>query len=144
MRLWSLHPKYLDSVGLVACWRESLLAQKVLLGKTVGYTRHPQLIRFRNTPDPVKSIGAFLTTLWDESQRRNYSFDKSKIIYPHLHIQILVTEGQLYYELERLKAKVELRSPDWMPHLLGQDIIEANPILDIVEGPVEEWERLIL
>ena len=27
MRLWTLHPKYLDAAGLVALWREALLAQ---------------------------------------------------------------------------------------------------------------------
>ena len=43
MRLWSLHPKYLDKLGLLGLWRESLLAQKVLLGKTKGYKNHPQL-----------------------------------------------------------------------------------------------------
>lgn len=32
MRLWSLHPSYLDAVGLVALWREGLLARKVLQG----------------------------------------------------------------------------------------------------------------
>ncbi|HEU5178767.1 MAG TPA: pyrimidine dimer DNA glycosylase/endonuclease V, partial [Burkholderiales bacterium] len=32
MRLWSLHPKYLDARGLVALWREALLAQAVLRG----------------------------------------------------------------------------------------------------------------
>ena len=37
MRLWSLRPKYLDSQGLVALWREGLLAQAVLRGKTRGY-----------------------------------------------------------------------------------------------------------
>jgi len=47
MRLWSLHPSYLDPQGLVAVWREGLLAQAVLRGQTTGYTRHPQLARFR-------------------------------------------------------------------------------------------------
>jgi hypothetical protein len=36
MRLWTLHPKYLDARGLVALWREALLAQKVLRGATRG------------------------------------------------------------------------------------------------------------
>lgn len=31
MRLWSIHPCYLDSKGLIALWRESLLAQACLL-----------------------------------------------------------------------------------------------------------------
>ena len=41
MKLWSIHPKYLDAKGLVALWREALLAQKVLDGKTEGYKNHP-------------------------------------------------------------------------------------------------------
>lgn len=56
MRLWSVHPKYLDTRGLTACWREGLLARKVLLGQTKGYRNHPQLIRFRNTQNPVAAV----------------------------------------------------------------------------------------
>ena len=52
MRLWTLHPRYLDARGLVALWREALLAQKVLRGKTRGYRAHPQLQRFREQADP--------------------------------------------------------------------------------------------
>lgn len=37
MRLWSIHPRYLDTKGLVALWRETLLlAQAVLFGNTKG------------------------------------------------------------------------------------------------------------
>ena len=50
MRLWSVHPKYLDARGLVALWREALLAQAVLRGRTNGYVHHPQLQRFRTQP----------------------------------------------------------------------------------------------
>jgi hypothetical protein len=46
MRLWSVHPRYLDRQGLTAAWREALLAQKVLTGTTRGYRNHPQLVRF--------------------------------------------------------------------------------------------------
>ena len=52
MRIWSLHPRYLDAKGLVAVWRETLLAKHVLEGKTKGYKNHPQLNRFRE----VKNI----------------------------------------------------------------------------------------
>ena len=37
MRLWTIHPRYLDSRGLVALWRESLLARAVLRSQTRGY-----------------------------------------------------------------------------------------------------------
>ena len=54
MRLWSLDPAHLDRQGLVACWREALLAQAVLAGRTRGYRHHPQLERFRVVPGPVE------------------------------------------------------------------------------------------
>ena len=54
MRLWSIHPKYLDTKGLLAVWREALLAKKVLENKTKGYKNHPQLERFKQQNDPLK------------------------------------------------------------------------------------------
>ena len=56
MRLWSLHPKYLDSKGLVAVWREGLLALEVLKGNTKGYRSHPQLTRFLQEGNPVETM----------------------------------------------------------------------------------------
>ncbi len=79
MRLWSLHPKYLDSIGLVALWRESLLAKKVLENKTKGYNKHPQLIRFRNSKDSLIAINTFLYFIFQESLNRNFNFNKNKI-----------------------------------------------------------------
>ena len=143
MRLWSVHPKYLDAAALVACWREALLAQKVLFGQTKGYKNHPQLLRFRNTQDATLSIGAFLLAIWQESQIRAYSFDKSRIVCPDKHIQMLVTDGQLRYEFEHLKAKVKLRSPEWMCHLMDVQEIEPNPIFQIEKGAIAEWEKII-
>ena len=60
MRLWSIHPSYLDVKGLGAAWREALLAQKVLEGLTRGYKNHPQLLRFKQAEDPLSAIGTFL------------------------------------------------------------------------------------
>ena len=37
IRIWTLHPKYLDAKGLVAVWREALLAKHVLENKAKGY-----------------------------------------------------------------------------------------------------------
>jgi hypothetical protein len=56
MRLWSIHPGYLDAKGLVALWREALLAQNVLLRNTKGYKKHPQLEQFNNTSNPIGAI----------------------------------------------------------------------------------------
>ena len=68
MRLWTVHPRYLDAKGLVAAWREALLAQAVLVGVTRGYRQHPQLIRFSSHPEPIPAVGAFLTGLAEEGE----------------------------------------------------------------------------
>ena len=79
MRLWSLHPRYLDPQGLVALWREALLARAVLRGKTRGYRNHPQLARFRAHRSPRAAISAYLGAVHDEAVQRGYSFDARKI-----------------------------------------------------------------
>ena len=79
MRLWTLHPRYLDAKGLVALWREGLLAQKVLQGATRGYRQHPQLVRFREAPDSVAAIATYLQSVVAEASERGYTFDATKI-----------------------------------------------------------------
>src|SRR5687768_9974601 len=98
MRLWTLHPRYLDPKGLVACWREALLAQKVLSGATRGYRNHPQLLRFRSASDPMAAIAAFLHGIAIEAERRGYKFDIRKIAETRSAEKILETRGQLDYE----------------------------------------------
>lgn len=80
MRIWSLHPSHLDRMGLVACWRETLLAQAVLAGRTKGYRNHPQLDRFRAQPEPLDAVGAYLSAVADEARARGYRFDASRIL----------------------------------------------------------------
>lgn len=79
MRIWSLHPSLLDRRALVACWRETLLTQKVLRGLTRGYTNHPQLIRFRAHPQPLEAVATYLSGLADEADARGYSFNRALI-----------------------------------------------------------------
>ena len=103
MRLWSLHPSYLDRQGLLACWREGLLARKVLLGHTKGYRNHPQLQRFKARADALSALDGYLLGIFEESLRRGYSFDRSKIGDCPIELKLTVTDGQLKYELEHLK-----------------------------------------
>lgn len=144
MRLWSLDPFLLDRAALVAGWRESLLAQKVLAGGTTGYRRHPQLTRFRAHAEPLAAIGAYLTGLQTEATARSYRFDASRILQPRGLddlARIPVTEGQLAYELEHLRRKVTSRAPDWLFRLPGaQEVVPAHPALRAVPGDVEPWE----
>jgi hypothetical protein len=145
MRLWSLHPRYLDARGLVAVWREALLAQAVLRGRTRGYTHHPQLLRFRETGDPVQSIAAYLWVVHDEAANRGYSFDRRKIgrfSNSRDKIQrIPVTLGQLRYEWKHLQMKLKLRDPEWLASLSKRDNADPSPLFCAIAGSVETWEK---
>ena len=142
MRLWTLHPKYLDRIGLVAVWREALLAQKVLQGATEGYRNHPQLTRFRAQPDPPACIGSYLEEVLRESVRRGYRFDPSKIGEARAAGPIAETEGQLQYEWQHLLGKLKARSPGSCARLAKINQPESHPLFATVPGGVAEWERV--
>ena len=141
MRLWTLHPKYLDSRGLVALWREALLAQAVLRGETRGYLHHPQLIRFRETLSPAGAIAAYLHSVHAESLRRGYRFDATRIAAAEGAEHIVVTRGQLDYEWAYLKEKLRVRSPAWLASIQAISRPDPHPLFTIVPGPVAAWER---
>jgi hypothetical protein len=142
MRLWSLHPQYLDARGLVALWREALLAKAVLAGRTRGYTRHPQLERFRGSPDPIAAIDYYLLVVHAEAARRGYSFNREKLGNIGIPFLIPVTEGQLRYELEHLKRKLQARDPKQFELIKNVELPESHPLFRLVEGGVEQWERV--
>lgn len=142
MRLWSLHPKYLDATGLVALWREALLAKKVLEGSTRAYAAHPQLIRFRKTKNPSSAINAYLSKIYDEARARNYNFNPSKISYHSFVDKIPVTDGQIEYERRHLAEKLGVRSPQMLIGINAAEGILPHPIFKIVPGDVENWERI--
>ena len=142
MRLWSIHPSYLDPKGLVALWREALLAQQVLLGNTKGYRHHPQLIRFRNTPDPAATIGCYLTGVAAEAGRRGYCFDQGKIASAASVKRIPVTTGQLAYEMRHLLSKLKQRNPDFFIRARSEKQIQVHPLFTSVQGNVEAWEAI--
>jgi Pyrimidine dimer DNA glycosylase len=142
MRLWSLHPSLLDQKGLVALWRESLLAQKVLQGKTKGYRSHPQLERFRKCPAPLTAITAYLWVVHDEAGQRGYSFDSARISRRRRPIALTVTQGQLNYEFEHLKSKLRQRDPERYRTLRHVEEVIPHPLFTIIAGKIEPWERV--
>jgi hypothetical protein len=141
MRLWSLHPSLLDRAGLVALWREALLAQKVLCGATKGYRHHPQLERFRQSPNPARAIANYLWSVADEAKERGYHFDVSRIAAPRRMFTIPVTTGQLAYELTHLKQKLRRRDPKRLQLISKRDPVKVNSTFETVEGPIAPWER---
>jgi hypothetical protein len=141
MRLWSIHPQYLDPQGLVALWREALLAQAVLLGKTRGYRHHPQLLRFQNANSPVRAIGTYLTYVCDEAECRGYTFDSSRIAHRGRRNRLMVTTSQLSFERQHLQLKLGVRSPEWRSALLAARVVVSHPMFTIRKGAIEVWER---
>ncbi|HUF89189.1 MAG TPA: pyrimidine dimer DNA glycosylase/endonuclease V [Gemmatimonadota bacterium] len=140
MRLWSLHPRHLDARGLVALWREGLLAQKVLLGETRGYRHHPQLDRFRRADDPTDAIARYLESVAAEALERGYCFDRSRIRAAG-EVRLPVTAGQLAHEWAHLRAKLERRAPADLARTTAEGGPEPHPMFDVVAGGVEAWER---
>ena len=143
MRLWSIHPKYLDTKGLCALWRESLLAQKVLKGETKGYRNHPQLERFRNHPHPERAIATYLAGIWKESQVRGHNFDAAKIQKNEKTQKIQVTKDQLRYEFDRLLSRLRTRDPSKFRALRAIRTIECHPLFEVRPGEVEKWEKAV-
>jgi hypothetical protein len=141
MRLWTVHPRYLDPKGLVAAWREALLAQKVISGATKGYCYHPQLARFQAQTDPPAAIASFLVGLADEAQMRGYHFDVSKISPRRFRMTITVTSGQLLYEWAHLMTKLRTRAPLMESQLQNVTMPEPHPLFCVVPGEVCDWER---
>ena len=142
MRLWSIHPQYLDSKGLVALWREALLAQKVLLEETRGYRNHPQLIRFKQTSNPAGAMASYLRIVYVEAVSRGYNFDNSKIINKRIHNKLHVTNGQAEYEFNHLLKKLKIRSPEQYLILKNKTLIRAHPLFKKVRGGIEGWETI--
>jgi len=141
MRLWTLHPRYLDAAGLVAVWREGLLARAVLRGRTRGYRHHPQLRRFRQSRAPVASLNRYLMEIYLEAQRRGYRFDRRKIAGPRRPLPMRETAGQLDYEWKHLLRKLRRRSPARYRELRRLRRPEPHPLFRIIPGPLREWER---
>lgn len=136
-------PSYLDVKGLAAVWREGLLARAVLMGQTKGYTRHPQLIRFQQHPQPLEAIDFYLEQIILEAENRGYHFNRSKIRGGLSPRQIDVTSGQIEYEFAHLRRKIAFRSPERLPLIDAVHQPETHPLFKIIPGEIEPWEKVI-
>ena len=141
MRLWSIHPRYLDVKGLLAVWREGLLAQAVLNGRTRGYTRHPQLDRFKSHPHPLAAIDYFLEIIAAEAASRGYHFNTEKINLDQHPEQIPVQTGQIEFEFDHLKKKLAVRDTARYEQIAELRLPEPHPLFMVVPGELESWEK---
>ena len=143
MRLWSLHPARLDPAGLVAAWREALLARAVLRGTTRGYCNHPQLDRFKAHANPVAAINTYLAGLYDEAVARGYRFNGRKFAGPRTRTRIAVTRGQLAFERKHLEAKLRARNPTWLAIARMRGVPSQHPLFRARAGRIAAWERSV-
>ena len=141
MRIWSLHPRYLDARGLVALWREALLAQAVLRGTTKGYVHHPQLVRFWAQPSPVGSIGEYLRLVHEEAATRGYRFAAERITRARARGHLTVTRGQLLFEWGHLLQKLRVRDPERLRQLAAVKSPLPHPLFHVTRGSVAPWEK---
>ena len=140
MRIWSIHPKYLDAKGLVALWRETLLAKNVLEDKTKGYRNHPQLNRFKKCSQPLHAINYYLSVVYNEAEERGFVFDRNKIDWSFEPCKINVTKGQVDYEIQHLKNKLQQRDPGRLKKIITVKSYQTHPLFKTVKGDIEDWE----
>ncbi len=140
MRLWSVHPSQLDAKGLVALWRETLLAKKVLEGKTKGYQNHPQLNRFKQSGNPLLYINYYLSEIWEAATKRGYHFDVTKFQKVDKPKPLTVTNAQVAYEYQHLLNKLKVRDEERYHSLLNVSNILVHPLFIVIEGEIEDWE----
>jgi Pyrimidine dimer DNA glycosylase len=140
MRIWTLHPKYLDSKGLVALWRETLLAKHVLENKTKGYKSHPQLDRFKKAKRPLDMINQYLSEIYKESINRNYRFNGNKIDWKFKPDKIAVTNDQINYEVLHLLKKLKARNTIKFKEVKSVKKHDTLDMFTVVKGGIEKWE----
>ena len=147
MRLWSIHPKYMDTPGLNGLWKEALLAKRVLEGQTKGYKNHPQLNRFKAQDSPQDSIHEYLYWVHKESLNRGFKYNQDKFCRPdETPAKIQVTSGQVLYEFKWFMEKIEKRCPELHDKLCKNiaflEHIELHPMFELVAGDIEDWEKI--
>ncbi len=142
MRIWSIHPKYLDAKGLVALWRETLLAKNVLEGRTKGYKNHPQLNRFKLSKNPLNCINQYLSVVYKVAKERGYNFNRDKIDWDFQSEQLASTSGQLEFEMKHLLRKLKVRDIQKYNELIEIPKIDPHPLFKIQHGDIEDWEKI--
>jgi hypothetical protein len=98
------------------------------------------LFRFKTADNPQESIAAYLWFIADEADKRNFKFNRGKIVKNCDCRQIKVTEGQLEYEFRHLLSKLKVRDPKRYEELKAIKKIKYHPLFRKVDGDIEDWE----
>lgn len=161
MRLWNIHPMYLDTAGLNALWREGLGALAVIDDPTsAGYYKHPQLEPFIRSGGGRRDIAQqwLVEYMWHvhrESVRRGFKYDLSLVMRHRDDIPcvdpdgIIIPKGQLLFEFTHLQTKLRTRDPvvfkrNAAHHGLGGRPPVAHPsvVIDMTDATYADWEKV--
>jgi hypothetical protein len=135
MRIWTVHPRYLDVKGFVALWRETLLGMETLKKHVkcqhyIPWYKHPQLAPFKAQSDPILYISNYLYLVLEESRRRNYNFDGSKLdAIPYCENLPLIKASRevLVHEWLVCLGRYRVRSPKWFEEVKDISPLEVDP-----------------
>jgi hypothetical protein len=142
MRIWSIHPKYLDSKELLNLWNETIQAKNEFLTKFSGHFSNKQLERFLDLKNPLEAINSYMSSIYREAVKRDFSVDDSFMDWDFDDsIQIPVTAGQISHEISKLKSRLRERDEKKLQKLNGRTFLELHPIFYSVPGTIEEWEN---
>jgi pyrimidine dimer DNA glycosylase len=109
--------------------------------QTRGYKNHPQLLRFSEMENPPAALAAYLKAVHEESVRRGYNFDGSKIGAQRSRRKIRETRGQLLYEWKHLKRKFKKRDSKRSRDFASVKIPAPHPLFEMVSGEIRAWEK---
>ena len=140
MRLWSLHPRYLDPQGWSRCG-ETLLARKVLRGETRGYRHHPQLQRFREARDPQSAIDAYLPRSTPRRRRAATRSTRTSSMPTRARKDPGRARATRRARMGHLIAQARVAQPG--AHVRWRELQRprTHPSFRVVAGGVADWER---
>lgn len=145
MRIWSLHPKYLDKKELIDSWNDGLRTIGILTRNHQGSIFRPELSRFRSQSEPIIAVEKYLLSIANEAKRRGYMVDIRKL--PSIPVvvshKIPVSSGQIEYEWRQLMHVLAGRSPGFLRRIEYSPSHDINPIFYKRPGhDIETWEKL--
>jgi hypothetical protein len=140
MRIWTVHPMYLDKQGMATAWREGVLGISVF-GTSKMYSSHPQLKRFTSKAQ----IAEYLLEILEESKNRDYTFNAGQVFdkllpedYAAYHNSklefdpVVVSYGQLMYEFRHLQNILKER--DIVQYRANEKQV-CDDMSEVVENP---------
>lgn len=108
MRVWTIHPKYLNRKELSACWHDGLRALKVLSEPEKYQRFYEGLSVFRVQSEPVYALAKYLQAIGKEGVKRGLQMDLSLLpeVPKDFRLKIPVSEERIASERKLLTKRL--------------------------------------